>query len=84
MLIKLLKQWINGRLVAKHEIGHLPFQADITEEIEFGESNRVTVLCDNTLIQTTIPQGKIVEIPKYYCNQMAISMSEITFNLKHS
>lgn len=50
--------------MAKHEVGHLPFQADITEEIEFGEENRVTVLCDNTLIQTTIPQGKIVEIPK--------------------
>lgn len=50
--------------MVKHEIGHLPFQADITQEIEFGQENRITVLCDNALIQTTIPQGKIVEMPQ--------------------
>lgn len=56
-------QYINGILVAKHEIGHLPFEADITEHVYYGKENRVTVLCDNALVQTTIPQGKIVELP---------------------
>lgn len=53
--------WINGNLAARHAFGHLPFEADITSLVTFGEENRVTVLCDNVLLQTTIPQGKIVE-----------------------
>lgn len=48
----------------KHEIGHLPFEADITDVVNYGEENLITVLCDNALISTTIPQGKIVEIAK--------------------
>jgi beta-glucuronidase len=57
-------QWINGELVVKHEFGHLPFEADITDVLKYGQENRVTVLCDNVLIQTTIPQGKILEMAK--------------------
>lgn len=52
-------------MVAKHEIGHLPFEADVTDVLQFGQENRVTVLCDNALIQTTVPQGKIVEMAQY-------------------
>lgn len=52
-------------MVTKHEIGHLPFEADVTDVIQFGKENRVTVLCDNALIQTTVPQGKIVEMTQY-------------------
>lgn len=48
--------------MVKHEIGHLPFQQDISDQLKFGQENRVTVLCDNTLIQTTIPQGRVVEV----------------------
>lgn len=55
------KKYINGEQVVKHEIGHLPFEADITNQLKYGQENRVTVLCDNALLQTTIPQGKIVE-----------------------
>lgn len=58
-----LLQYINGVLVVKHEIGHLPFEADITANVKYGEENRITVLCDNALVQTTIPQGKIIEQP---------------------
>lgn len=54
-------QWINGVQVAQHEIGHLPFQADVTNVLKFGSENRVTVLCDNRLLPTTIPQGRISE-----------------------
>lgn len=53
--------WINGDLVARHAFGHLPFEAEITNFLGFARENRVTVLCDNVLLQTTIPQGKIVE-----------------------
>lgn len=52
-------QWINGNQVVKHEIGHLPFEAEITEYVKYGKENRVTVLCDNVLLQDTIPQGKV-------------------------
>jgi beta-glucuronidase len=48
----------------KHEFGHLPFEADITDVLKYGHENRITVLCDNVLIQTTIPQGKILEMSK--------------------
>lgn len=53
--------YVNGNLVTRHAFGHLPFEAEITEYLTFGQENRVTVLCDNVLLQTTIPQGKIVE-----------------------
>lgn len=46
----------------RHEIGHLPFQADVTNALKPGAENRVTVLCDNTLLATTLPQGDITEM----------------------
>lgn len=55
--------WINGNQVMKHEIGHLPFEAEISQFVKYGGENRVTVLCDNVLLSTTIPQGTIVEQP---------------------
>lgn len=61
----LLIQWINGNQVLKHAIGHLPFEAEITDYVEVGTENRITVLCDNALDQTTVPQGRIVETQKY-------------------
>lgn len=51
-------------MVVKHEIGHLPFEADITDTLKYGEENRITVQCDNTLLENTIPQGKILEVPR--------------------
>uniref|UniRef100_A0A6M2DP63 Beta-glucuronidase n=1 Tax=Xenopsylla cheopis TaxID=163159 RepID=A0A6M2DP63_XENCH len=51
------KVYINGNLSMTHDIGHLPFEADITNLLKFGEENRVTVSCDNTLRQDTVPQG---------------------------
>ncbi len=56
-------QYINGILVTKHEFGHLPFESNITKFLKYGHENRVTVLCDNVLLATTIPQGNIVELP---------------------
>lgn len=51
-------------MVVKHEIGHLPFEADVTDALKYGEENRITVLCDNALLANTIPQGKIIELPR--------------------
>uniref|UniRef100_A0AAG5DLF7 Beta-glucuronidase n=1 Tax=Anopheles atroparvus TaxID=41427 RepID=A0AAG5DLF7_ANOAO len=51
--------WINGVQVVKHEFGHLPFEAEVTKVLKYGEENRITVLCDNVLLQVTIPQGKV-------------------------
>lgn len=53
--------WINGDLVARHAFGHLPFEAEISNHLNYANENRITVLCDNVLLQTTIPQGKVVE-----------------------
>ena len=48
-------------MVVRHEIGHLPFEAEIGEHLKYGRENRITVLCDNVLLSTTIPQGQVVE-----------------------
>ncbi|PSN44377.1 Beta-glucuronidase [Blattella germanica] len=54
--------WVNGHLIMSHEIGHLPFEADITAVVKFGTKNRVTVAVDNTLHQSSIPQGYFQEL----------------------
>ncbi|KAK9877172.1 hypothetical protein WA026_016920 [Henosepilachna vigintioctopunctata] len=51
--------WINGVEVVSHQIGHLPFLVEISNYIYFGKENRITVSCDNTLLEDTIPQGKV-------------------------
>ncbi|XP_019880925.1 beta-glucuronidase [Aethina tumida] len=49
--------FINGEDAVTHEIGHLPFEADISSLLHFGQENQITVLCDNTLSSDSIPQG---------------------------
>lgn len=53
---------MNGVLVTNHEMGHLPFEAEISSYLTFGGENRITVAVDNTLLQTSVPQGRIVEM----------------------
>ncbi|XP_055625707.1 beta-glucuronidase isoform X2 [Toxorhynchites rutilus septentrionalis] len=55
--------WINGQQVVKHEFGHLPFEAEISSVLNYGAENRITVLCDNVLLQVTVPQGKVANQP---------------------
>jgi hypothetical protein len=62
--------------VAEHSIGHLPFEADITNVLKYGQENRVTVLCDNVLTSTTIPQGTISEV------ETQVSLKCLSFCLK--
>lgn len=54
--------FVNGKSVIYHEIGHLPFEADITDVVCFNCSNLLTVVVDNTLLSDTVPQGNIRDI----------------------
>lgn len=51
--------WVNGQEVARHKGGYLPFEADITGIVNFGQENRVTISVNNILDWTTIPPGVI-------------------------
>ena len=48
--------------MTNHEIGHLPFEAEITSFVIFSGKNRVTVAVDNSLLKNTVPQGKIINM----------------------
>lgn len=52
-------------MVVKHEIGHLPFEADVTAFLKYGKENRISVSCNNALLKNTIPQGEIIEVSRY-------------------
>ncbi|KAL6258720.1 hypothetical protein P5V15_010670 [Pogonomyrmex californicus] len=58
----LAQVWVNSDVVTNHEMGHLPFEVEISSHLIFGGKNRITVAVDNTLLQTSVPQGKIVEM----------------------
>lgn len=58
----IFEQWVNGEWVVSHDIGHLPFQAEISSLVTYGTENTVTVAVDNTLTATTVPQGSISEL----------------------
>ncbi|KAJ8922925.1 hypothetical protein NQ315_001468 [Exocentrus adspersus] len=57
------KVYINRQLTVTHEIGHLPFVADITQFLKFDEENEIVVLVNNTLTVSTVPQGSKVLLP---------------------
>ncbi|KAL7303938.1 hypothetical protein TKK_0004055 [Trichogramma kaykai] len=57
----LAEVWMNGTLITSHEVGHLPFEVEVTTFVLLGGNNRLTVAVDNTLSKLTVPQGKIVE-----------------------
>ncbi len=51
------KVFLDGRLVAKHLGGYLPFAADITEHVKPGKTHTVAVLADNS-DDPSFPPGK--------------------------
>jgi beta-glucuronidase len=55
--------WLNGTRVVEHAGGYTPFEADVTEVVELGAENRITVAVDNRLSWQTIPPGRIAETP---------------------
>ncbi|XP_026327842.1 beta-glucuronidase isoform X2 [Hyposmocoma kahamanoa] len=65
--------WVNGKQVMFHEIGHLPFEAEITDRVFYNTSNLLTVAVDNTLLGDTIPQGSVRDI---FANNMKIRQEQ--------
>src|SRR4051812_12390784 len=55
--------WVNGTQVAQHEGGYTPFEADVTDVVELGAENRVTVVVDNVLTWQSIPPGLVEDTP---------------------
>ncbi|BFH62450.1 glycoside hydrolase family 2 protein [Paenibacillus azoreducens] len=51
------KVWVNGQLVAMHEGGHTPFQADITPSLVEG-SNTIVLRAEDFSRDVTLPRGK--------------------------
>ncbi|EDO39902.1 predicted protein, partial [Nematostella vectensis] len=52
------KVWLNGMEILSHEGGHLPFEADITDNLDYYHKNRITVAVNNTLSDSTVPPGE--------------------------
>ena len=52
--------WMNGKLLANHSGGYLPFSIDITNEIIYGKQNRIVIKADNQ-DNPDIPPGKPIK-----------------------
>ncbi|WP_310277922.1 beta-glucuronidase [Haloactinomyces albus] len=55
--------WVGDTRVAEHEGGYTPFEADVTDVVELGSENRITVVVDNTLTWESIPPGYVEHTP---------------------
>lgn len=51
------KVWLDGRLIAEHRGGFLPFEAELTALLAPGQSALLTVACDNRVNHSTLPVG---------------------------
>ncbi|GAB7361414.1 hypothetical protein MBLNU230_g1470t1 [Neophaeotheca triangularis] len=51
--------YINDRIVAEHQGGYLPFEADITDLVSAGQEFRMTIAVNNELNFETIPPGVV-------------------------
>ncbi|RDW65658.1 Beta-1,4-mannosidase [Aspergillus mulundensis] len=56
--------YVNDDLVAEHVGGYTPFEADVTDRVNPGESFRLTIGVNNELTHETIPPGT-VEVSEY-------------------
>ena len=55
--------WIDATLVAEHEGGYTPFEADVTTSVTPGEECRLTVVVNNELSWQSIPPGVVESLP---------------------
>ncbi len=51
------KVWINGKYLGENNSGFLPFEFEITNNLEYGVESEVIILVNNELDYETIPQG---------------------------
>jgi len=56
--------WVDGTQIVEHEGGYTPFEADVTDVVEPGAENRVTVVVNNVLTWQSIPPGYVEETPE--------------------
>ncbi len=54
------KIWLNGVPIGKHEGGHLPFAFDISAQIKWGATNRISIEIENILKPSRVPTGGAV------------------------
>ena len=55
--------WLGDTQVAEHEGGYTPFEADVTDVVETGAENRVTVVVNNVLTWQSVPPGSVEDTP---------------------
>lgn len=55
------KVWINGVLVGEHEGAHLPFEFKVTDYINLGEKNLLTIMVDGTLDPWGLPPATLAD-----------------------
>ncbi len=55
--------WIDDTLVAEHEGGYTPFEADVTATVTPGEECRLTIVVNNELTWQSIPPGVVETVP---------------------
>ena len=51
------KVWVNGKLVAQHLGGHLPFVADITNQLAWDKKNVIAISVENKPLPERVPAG---------------------------
>ncbi|MBI1763276.1 MAG: beta-glucuronidase [Acidobacteria bacterium] len=51
------KVWVNGNLVAQHLGGHLPFAADITNQLVWDKPNVIAIAVENKPLPERVPAG---------------------------
>ena len=51
------KIYLNGSLVCEHKGGFLPFEVEITDKLEDGKDNLLTIAVNNVIDYTTLPVG---------------------------
>ncbi|KAG5844382.1 hypothetical protein ANANG_G00161940 [Anguilla anguilla] len=77
--------WVNGEMVAEHEGGHLPFEADVSRVLRADPTVpcRITVAVNNTLTLQTLPPGTIQhmdDLTKYPANYIVQNTNFDFFN----
>ena len=57
--------WVNGHQVTRHRGGFLPFEAELSTVVRFGQegANTVVLRVSNVLDWTTLPPGEVSDLP---------------------
>lgn len=53
--------WLNGQEIVSHEGGYTPFAGKLNDAIKPGQKNRLVVVVNNELFETSIPCGFVKE-----------------------